>query len=273
MIRTRGSEFAELSVERCCRALGVPRSLVYRHPKQGSDPGFVESATDLLVRFPCYGYRRVAAALGRSPKSVRTLMRRHGLSKQRRPARKRTTFASFVPPGANLLPGLTLLGPGRVFASDVTFVRLCARRWAYVAIVLDIFTRQVAGWAVSARNDTALTKEALNSMLMTRKLKSGWVHHSDRGSNYVAESFQKLVSSHHGISSFSDPASPTQNAFAESFFKTFKQEEAGREIYTDLDDLHTACKNYFQLYNANRLHSALGMKTPDQFFEESRKAS
>lgn len=273
MIRTRGPEFADLSIERCCRALGVPRSMVYRHPKRSDAPEFVGQATELLARFPSYGYRRVAAALGRSPKPVRTLMRRYGLNKRRRPAKKRTTFACYVPPNANLLPGLAVLGPGRVFASDVTFVRLGARRWAYVALVLDIFTRQVAGWAVSARNDTSLTKDALSSMLTSRALKPGWVHHSDRGANYVAGAYRSLVSSFKGISSFSDPASPTQNAFVESFFKTFKLEEAGCEIYTDLDDLRAACKSYFQLYNAQRLHSSLGMKTPDQFYQEALRAS
>jgi putative transposase len=138
---------------------------------------------------------------------------------------------------------------------------------------MDIFTRQVLGWAVSGRNDTALTKAALSMLLTTRELKPGWVHHSDRGSNYVAGAYQELVEDFQGMSSFSDPACPTQNAYAESFFKTFKLEEADPQIYCDVYETQDACRRYLDLYNQERLHSALAMKSPDQYYTELLQAS
>lgn len=273
MIRERGGEFAELSVERCCRASAVPRSLVYRALRRDSGGELLEAVLCKLERFPCYGYRRIAAALGLSLKTARTFMRRHGLARKRRVRSRPSSSSAFVPADANFLPFVAVRGPGRVFASDVTYIRTHTGRWAYLAVVLDIFTRQVAGWAVSGRNDTTLTKAALSKVLICGHLKPGWIHHSDRGSNYAAGAYQELVEDFKGLSSFSDPASPTQNAYAESFFKTFKLEEANPQVYCDVNDAQIACERYLDLYNKERLHSSLGMKTPDQFHAEFLRAS
>jgi putative transposase len=273
MILERGSEFSEISVQRCCRACGVPRSMVYRKARQASGGALLEAVLGVLERFPCYGYRRVAWALGLTLKRTRTFMKRHGLERKQRVRSRPSGSSAYVPSDANLLPFLEVRGPARAFASDVTYIRVQGGRWAYLAVVLDIFTRQVVGWAISGRNDTELTKAALTMMLTSRDVIPGWVHHSDRGSNYAAGTFQELVETFDGLCSFSDPASPIQNAYVESFFKTFKLEEANSQIYTDVKDVQLATGRYLTLYNTERLHSSLGMKSPDQFYAEFKRAA
>jgi putative transposase len=268
MIRERDGELKDLSLERCARACGVPRSMLYRKGLPDKDAALVLEIRKLHERHPYYGYRTVAAKLGRSEKLVRGVMRRNEIcAKRRRP--KQRVKAAEVPPNANLLPYLHVAGPGRVFAADVTYIRLLGGRFCYVACVLDLFTRQIVGWAISSRNDTQLTKDALAQLLVSRSLGPCWVHHSDRGPNYTADAFQVLVTSSGGILSYSDKGCPTQNAYIESFFKTFKLEEAGHEPYTNIQEAKLCIEIYLQVYNRERLHSSLGYKSPDQFYQEA----
>lgn len=268
MIAALLPEYPELSAERCCRACGIARSTFYRKPVVSDDGEIVEAIQTLLVRFPRYGYRRVAASLGMSAKHARTLMRRHRLSGNRPRRRHSSTIPGVWKGGANLLKGWEPSRAGEVLAADVTAVPLIAGRWGYLAVVLDSFTRQVVGWAVSARNDTRLTRDCLLMALGTVRVSPGWIHHSDRGSNYVSHDYRDLVIRHGGAPSYSDPARPTQNARVESFFKSFKLEEGGCDLYGDLEEARDAFADYFKLYNSQRLHSSLGMKTPDQFSKE-----
>jgi transposase InsO family protein len=240
--------------------------MVYRPDRRPVDAELAAQIESLMVRFPGYGYRRVAAALGLGIKPARTAMRRLGWVKRRR--KPRTTHPGKLQGGANLLNRFALQRPGQVLVADVTCFRLHRPRWAYLAVVLDAFTRQLLGWAVSHRNDTHLTKAALVKVLSDPSMAPSWIHHSDRGSNYVSSGYVRLVESCGGTCSYSDPGCPTQNAKAESFMKTFKLEEAGREVYESLEDARASFTRYFDLYNQERLHSSIGMKAPDQFKEE-----
>ena len=268
MIAALLPEYPELSAERCCRACGIARSTLYRKPVVAGDGEIVEAIQTLLVQFPRYGYRRVAAALGLTAKRARTLMRRHRLSSNRPRRRRSSTIPGVWKGGANLLKGRVPGQAGEVLAADVTAIPLVGGRWGYLAVVLDSFTRQVVGWSVSARNDTGLTRDCLLMALATVRVRQDWIHHSDRGSNYVSHDYRDLVIRNGGSPSYSDPARPTQNARVESFFKTFKLEEAGCDLYGDLEEAREAFADYFKLYNSKRLHSSLGMKTPDQFSKE-----
>ena len=153
-----------------------------------------------------------------------------------------------------------------MYAGDVTEIRL-RRGKAYLATLIDVCTRQVVGWNVSSSNDTELTLSALDMVLCSKKLEPGWVHHSDRGSNYGADLYRALVLDHGGLLSYSDPGSPTQNAYAESFFSTFKLEAANEEVYENLQDAKQAVKAYLLLYNSLRRHSSIGFIAPDQYAE------
>lgn len=265
MIRTRGVELSALSVERCCRAAGVMRAQYYRPEPAAPSGELAVRAESILVRFPRYGYRRMATCLGMTVKSTRTLMRRHGLQAAGR-RKVRTTHPVLVH-GENLLGAAELSAPGQALIADVTCFALEGSRWGYAAVVLDAFTRQVVGWSVSSRNDTDLTLEALEMALAKGPLAQGWLHHSDRGSNYASHAYRGLVESSGGRCSYSAAGRPTQNARMESFFRTFKLEEAGLATYVDLADATSAFASYFTLYNSERLHSALNNVSPDQFLE------
>lgn len=158
---------------------------------------------------------------------------------------------------------------GQILAFDVTAVRLYGSRWAYFAAALDMFTRELVGYAVSGRNDTELVRRALESAALNSNLQPGWMHHSDRGASYTSHAYLAQIESLKGIASFSDPGRPTQNAFIESFFKSFKAEEGGLDIYTDLQDAERAVTAYVALYNTERIHSSIGMKPPTTFRQEN----
>lgn len=268
MIATWLCEYPGLSAERCCRACGIARSTLYLKAPEPRDAELAEAIEALLLQFPRYGYRRVAAALGLSVKQARSAMRRNGLSRNLRKRKRTSTIPGVWAGGANLLKGVTPRSAGQVLATDVTAFALAGGRWGYLAVVLDTFTRQVVGWSLSSRNDTGLTRDALLMALAAIAVQPGWFHHSDRGSNYVSHGYRDLVHRSDGTPSYSDPARPTQNAKVESFFKTFKLEEAGCDVYNDLEEAREAFAAYFDLYNTKRLHSSLGMKTPDQFTKE-----
>ena len=186
----------------------------------------------------------------------------------KRPKKKRSTLPSHLAGGENLVQRTRPTGPGKHLACDVTAIAAENRKFLYFAIVLDTFTREIVGWAISNRNDTKLTKEALEMAWLNSNLAQNWIHHSDRGANYTSHDYLKLIQKLGGKPSFSDPGKPTQNAYAESFFKTFKLEEGGLDTYSDIDDATNAIEKYLQLYHNERLHSALGMTTPRLFKEE-----
>jgi transposase InsO family protein len=266
-IRTRAPEFAELSVERLCRAAGVCRSQYYLESKVLAEPPELCLIRELQERFPRYGYRRVAAHLGMAQKRVRSLMRRHvmGAKRPSKTPRLPVRFAG----GANLVKDKRPEREGQILAFDVTAVRLYGSRWAYFAAALDMFTRELVGYAVSGRNDTELVRQALESAVLNSNLQPGWMHHSDRGASYTSHAYLAHIESLKGIASFSDPGRPTQNAFIESFFKSFKAEEGGLDIYTDLEDAKRAVTAYVALYNTERIHSSIGMKPPSTFRQEN----
>jgi len=265
-IQSRAPEFKELTVKRLSRLLGVSRSQVYRVVKEQEFP-LEEPILKLREKHPSYGYRRVAAALGASPKACRTEMNRLGV-KGGKPRRSPLRIPFHLAGASNLVRSIVPSGPGQIWASDVTEVRLYGGKRAFFAAVLDVFSREVVGSWVSLRNDTLLVKNALKEAFVHAEPAPGWIHHSDRGSGYVSHDFLAFVKSLHGISSFSDPGKPTQNAFIESFFKSFKTEEGDLDIYTDLLDVERAVNDYLHLYNNERPHSALGMKAPIPFLKE-----
>lgn len=116
-----------------------------------------------------------------------------------------------------------------------------------------------------------LVESALLLAQFEVELESGWLHHSDRGSPYTSASYRRLVSRLGGMMSFSDPASPRQNAFVESFIKTVKDDETRAKRYQSLRDLESSLERYFYIYNHERHHSSLGMMAPTSYKNLLRK--
>ncbi len=258
-----------LSLECAARAIGVTRSQVYRPDKSVREGPLVAQIEEVVARHSSYGYRRVAAELGQSPKRIRSVMKRAGLQVRRRRSGKRTTFARQMKQAQNLVRHIRPSAPNQVWVCDVTAIRI-QRAWCYAAIVLDLCSRKVVGLAMSSRNDTMLTLSAMSRALALRKPAPGLIHHSDRGSNYTSPSYRAFLEAAGVVCSYADPGSPRQNAHAESFFKTLKTESID-EVFCDPAAAHAAVHRFVSLYNADRLHSGLRYQSPDQF--EARLAA
>ncbi len=253
-----------LPVADCCRLLGVSRSTAYREPAPAAPPDLELEA--LAGAHPRFGYRRLAALVGSTPKAMRSRMRRAGVAAVRRPRRRRTTIPALV--GADNLcrtPG----APGQLLASDFTYVPL-ERGFLYFAVTLDVFSRRVRGFALSRRMDASLPIGALLMALDSGTLAPGWVHHSDRGCQYASGAFVQAVAAAGGRSSFSRPASPSENAFAESFFARFKDEVVQTREAMGFEEAAEQIRAYVDYYNRKRPHSSLGNHSPLDY--ESRHA-
>jgi transposase InsO family protein len=140
------------------------------------------------------------------------------------------------------------------------------RGFAYLAAILDAFSRRVIGWALARWIDTALTLQALDHALAMRPVEPGLIHHSDRGVQYASSAYVARLQERGLQISMAARGNPYENAQAESFFKTLKGEEVYLKEYRDIDEARQHLDRFIEaVYNAKRLHSALGYRPPAEF--------
>ena len=155
--------------------------------------------------------------------------------------------------------------PDRVWAGDVTFLPT-HEGWLYLAVLLDLYSRRVVGWATSTRNDEKLTLAALQMALDQRQPEPGLLHHSDRGSTYASGLYQDLLEQNHIVCSMSRKGNCWDNAVVESFFSTLDFECGNQKAFPTQADAHRAVGDYILgFYNPTRLHSYLGYTSPMEF--------
>jgi hypothetical protein len=153
----------------------------------------------------------------------------------------------------------------QLWAADITYIRL-RTEFVYLAVVLDAFSRKVVGWALDRTLTARLPLLALQRAIALRQPAPGLVHHSDRGVQYCSEQYTSLLQIHSIVPSMSRPGTPYDNAFCESFIKTLKREQIHAHKYRFIDELNAHLEEFIeQYYNRQRLHSALGYKTPQEF--------
>ena len=158
--------------------------------------------------------------------------------------------------------------------ADITYVRL-TEAFVYLAVILDAFSRKVVGWAMENHLRAELALTALERALEHRRpTPGGLVHHSDRGVQYACGGYVQRLLEAKIQPSMSRIACPTDNAMAESFMKTLKAEEVDGQLYRDLDHARGDIGRFIdQVYNRQRLHSALGYRSPEEFEADQRDLS
>lgn len=262
-------------MKRLCAAAGVSRASYYRgsgRPVPPAESMAVRAELQTIaLQFPAYGYRRLTPELQRrghavNHKRVLRLMRADNLLCLRRQSFVRTTDSAHGwPVYPNLAAKLQATGCNQLWVADLTYIRL-RREFAYLAVVLDAWSRRVVGWALGETLEAELTLTALRMAIAERRPRPGLVHHSDRGVQYACGAYRELLQQHGLRGSMSRKGNPYDNAFAESFMKTLKHEEVYRNEYRDLNEALAGIGEFLeQVYNRKRLHSALGYRTPTEF--------
>jgi len=226
---------------------------------------------------PGYGYRRIHAHLLREGKTVngkriRRVMKKFNIfsciTKMCRPRGGRLAVRLTYP---NLVRGIKLTGPHQVWATDITFIKLM-NEYIYLSAVIDVYTRKIVGWAVSRDLSHKFCLKSLDVAVKRYKPPEGIIHHSDRGVQYCCEDYVNYLLKNKFSISMSRTATPEDNAYIESFFKTLKREEVYFKDYKTFSDVKDNLPKFIEeVYNTKRLHSSLGYKTPDEFETEVLK--
>jgi len=220
-----------------------------------------------------YGSPRVTQVLKQQKLScgrhrVARLMRQAGLRGLQKPGfRPRTTNSNHDHPIApnRLKPMEKPSQPNQVWVADITYIRLL-QGWAYLAVVMDLCSRKVVGWALQDHLKTSLPTEALQRALASRQPPSGLLHHSDRGVQYASGEYRDVLDSHQVVPSMSAQGDCYDNATMEAFFSTLKTELIHRQDWTSEQEVRLALFDYIEtFYNRKRLHSSLGYQSPVEF--------
>lgn len=219
-----------------------------------------------------YGYRKLALDmrdLGEtcSRHRVARLLRCEGLKAQRgygrRPRVRGGTPAVVAP---NLLSQqFTVHAPNKVWVTDITYIRT-HEGWLYLATVIDLFSRQVVGWATGSRIDTQLPLDALHMAVWRRRPSETVIVHSDQGCQFTSHEWQRFLASHNLQPSMSRRGNCHDNAVAESFFQLLKRERIRRHIYTTRQEARSDVFSYIEMfYNPIRRHSSADGLSPVEF--------
>jgi putative transposase len=255
--------------------MGIARSTYYDMPAaRAGDAELLAAITMICDEFEAYGWHRVQAALrhqgvSANHKRIKRLMREHDLQPHRRRRYIATADSDHDQPVfPDRAKDLTLDGPDQLWVADLTYVTIIGG-FAYVAIILDAWSRRVVGYAISRSIDARLAVAALNVAIERRAPQSGCVHHSDRGSQYASGIYRALLATHDMVGSMSRRGNPYDNAKAESYMKTLKVEAVYPMAFETFDDVASQLPRFIDgVCNQRRPHSALGYISPAQFEEE-----
>jgi putative transposase len=269
---------SKANMKQLSRTFGMSRSGLYSARQRSLAPKapLCAHALSLQATFAVsgatYGSRRLRAALKRQGIAigrykVRTLMCRHGLrarwkrkfthttdSKHQLPVAENVLNRQFQPEQAN-----------RAWVGDITYIRT-ASGWLYLAVVLDLFSRKVVGWAMAPHMQASLVCDALRMAIGARQPQPGLLMHTDRGSQYASQAHTELLNAYGLRQSMSRKGNCWDNAVCERFFLNLKMERVWQGQYANYGEAQRDIADYIvNFYNAQRLHSTLGYVSPNEF--------
>lgn len=273
--RIEGSPY---SVHELCEALGVARGTFYNHIFRCADRSEREQEQEELMmkvqqifdesqqRFGAEKIRTVLAQNGIhvSAKQISAIMQELDLRSVRTHAKKQYKKRQQYQKQNLLARDFTADHPNQIWVSDITYFRVSGY-WVYLCIILDLFSRKIVGYRVSRNASTNLVTTAFRNAYQGRGKPKNLTFHSDRGKQYTSGAFTKLLQSNGVKQSFSATGRPHDNAVAETFFATFKKEEAYRREYTSEQSFRKSVEQYIQFYNEVRPHQTLKYQTPQAF--------
>jgi putative transposase len=268
---------ASFSIARLCRVFAVTRQGYYRYVASLESPR-IRSDAELLIQIRqihdrswnrSYGSPRIHKQLRRqnvhvSKRRVERIMRGAGIVGAKKRAHPMTTRPNPAHPVEdNVLDrDFTATRPNQRWVTDITYI-WTDEGWAYLAAILDLYSRRIVGWALSASLSTELPLAALRNALMLRKPESELLHHSDRGCQYTSAEYRAELAQVGITVSMSRRGNCWDNAVAESFFSTLKSEALLGKRWATRLELRAALFEYLEaFYNRSRLHSAIGYRTP-----------
>ena len=276
----------QFGVKRMCEVLGASRSGYYEWCTRAVSARAARDEVLLghirRVHRTCheaYGAKKTwielrAQGIACGKHRVARLRRSEGIeARRKRRFRSKARHQQTAPAAPNLLrQSACALGRDRVWVADTTFIQTRAG-FLYLAVLLDLHARRVVGWAIGQRHDLQLVLDALSIALRQRQPAPGLIHHSDQGSIYAARLYREALRSHGLRPSMTAKGAPRENAVAESFFSTLKNELVHHCDFGTRDGAIKALSEYIELfYNRHRRHQTLGYVSPVDFEDRYRVA-
>jgi putative transposase len=264
---------------------GLARSTYYYHQKhkdriqerEKRDADLKELIDTVHVEFPFYGYRMLHHELEKrghpiNEKRIRRIQRKYGLFAIKVRKFVLTTDSNhshrIYPNLLRPMPQITDLN--EVWISDITYIKI-QTGFVFLAVIMDLCSRKIIGWAISKRLERSITLEALKMALSMRRPTPGCIHHSDRGVQYACKDYVDLLNEWEFKISMSRKGNPYDGAWIESFMKTLKYNEVYLNHYETMNDVLNRVPEFIEeVYNKKRLHSTLGYLTPEEFEEQMK---
>ena len=269
-----------------CRVLGVSRSGYYWYLRRGlsqrnqENKRFVTKIKEIWKwSRGTYGSPRITAELnaqnfGCGENRIARLMRENGIKARTKKRFKITTKSDHNLPIADDLVRRDFSASqiNEIWLSDITYIWTW-EGWLYLAAVMDVYNRQIVGWALHDRLNKALVVNALTKALQERSPEPGLIFHSDRGSQYASNKVSKILEAWHINQSMSHKGNCFDNAMMESFFSSLKKELVYLMTFHSKDQARRAIFEYIEIfYNRQRRHSALNQKSPLEYYQDATQA-
>ena len=281
VVRERGEA---TGLEVLCRLLGYTRQAYYKHQQREEEEAIraelvVQEAMRIRVSQKRIGGRKLHYLLGgfyaehkiKMGRDVlfRVLRAQGLLVAKRRKYKPRTTISCPWRRFPNLIKDFEPTAANQVWVSDITYLRV-GKDFGYLSLITDAYSRMIVGYKLSHDLSARGPVSALAMALRNNPEREALIHHSDRGFQYCCDEYVKLLHSHGIQISMGEVGNPYDNARAERFMRTLKQEEVYGADYRDIEDARSRIGEFLeQVYNRRRLHSALQYLTPEEFEQAS----